>query len=119
MNFAVLKMYAEDNRDSRGWGRYQKFLQAIISSIENLFKKNIWSIWSIWYHKDAISHIKMYWNDTVLQIAGGIKMMNFIPLTFNVVKQNAITLLLKITTYNNMTILSSWFWPQATDSGNF
>ena len=39
MNFAVLKMYAEDNRDSRGWGRYQKFLQAIISSVENLFKK--------------------------------------------------------------------------------
>ena len=39
MNFAVLKMYAEDNQDSRGWGRYQKFLQAIISSIENLFKK--------------------------------------------------------------------------------
>ena len=39
MNFAVLKMYAEDNRDSRGWGRYQTFLQAIISSIENLFKK--------------------------------------------------------------------------------
>ena len=41
MNFAVLKMYAEDNRDSRGWGRYQKFLQAIISSIENLVRKSL------------------------------------------------------------------------------
>ena len=35
--------------------------------------------------------------------------MDFIPLSFNVVKQNAITLLFKITTYNNKTILFSWF----------